>query len=198
VGGCELRARLLLEPSEADSAVQVLIDSHEKQLNDAREKMNHAAETASVPAASSAPAEGQGQANGSANDADNSAVSASGAAAATGVLRLVQALRLEELEGQREAVMHDVRCVAARYGDVVDVDIVDLSSTARGGESKQDTVDVGDPQEGQGADGKDSDKGQYRDIVVKYTSCQGADRAAEALQGRMFAQRPLVAVVESC
>jgi hypothetical protein len=199
VGGCELRARLLLEPAEADVAVQALIDAHEKQLCNAHEEKNCTAEAAGMSAASATPSGGQVNGNQKSN-AEDSVVTPSASVVATGVLRLVKALRSEEVESQREAIMHDVRCVAARYGDVVGVDFAELKSAATGSNPEHVTGDakVDAPMEGQSAVRRESDAAEYRDIVVKYTNCQGADRAALALQGRMFAERPLVAVVDSC
>lgn len=181
VGGCELRARLLLEPCDADAAVQALIDTHERELR------NTSDIDAAVAAGATEEPSGEGKV------VEESLVT-------TGVLRLVKALRCEELEGQREGIMHDVRCVAARYGDVVGVDIASVEGTANAAVDSDSAPGVEAPVDTsmEGADDGGNDGEQYRDIVVKYKSCQGADRAALALQGRMFAERPLVAVVESC
>lgn len=180
MGGCELRAQLLLEPSEAEAAVQSLIDEHEEHLRN-------------VNACGGDGVVATGVAATTAEDSVNPA------AVATGVLRLVKALRCEEMEGQREGIMHDVRCVAARYGDVVDVDFSVVEGTVLDSKNAPDTDAAVDAcMEGSEAGGSNNVKeGKHSDIVVKYKGCQGAERAAEALQGRMFAERPLVTVVES-
>ena len=195
VGGCEVRARRLLEPSEAEAAVQALIDAHEKQLVSASNGITDAA------VATGAAALEQDGAVGNAHVAEGSSANL---AAATGVLRLVKALRYEELEGQQEGVMHDVRCVVAQYGDVVDVGFSTLDSHAAEAE-KALCADLDAPAEAADAStgaeagpGGSPQVGGFHDIVVHYTSCQAASRAAMALQGRMLAERPLVAVVDSC
>jgi hypothetical protein len=86
-------------------------------------------------------------------------------------VRLVHALQPADVEcevatGGLAAVM---RSVAGRYGELLSVDVRPANA---------------------------DDGGACRDILLQYTCCSGATRAAQALQGRLFAQRPLVAVLE--
>lgn len=184
VGGCELRARLLLEPSETEAAVQALIDAHENQMRGGNDSVDVV-----------------GQAdNGNNSTPENGLAPTDGMP--PGVLRLVNALRSDEVEGQREGIIHDLRCVAARYGDVVDVELpvapssADTSADNKESAAQNAAKSVAADEEATHTDQK-ATAGQLQDIIVKYKSLQSAARAARALEGRLFAQRPLSVVVDS-
>ena len=86
------------------------------------------------------------------------------------MVRLRRVFTAAELEDAAEvdAVQHDVRTEAVKYGALEGVDVVR-------------SADGAEPPEGLG------------DVLLSFCDAQGAARAATALQGRLFGDAPLEA-----
>jgi hypothetical protein len=94
-------------------------------------------------------------------------------------VRLRGALSLEDVASSAEAanIKHDIECEACKYGDLVSVTLPEPSA----GASEREGGTAGDSWTG--------------DVLLKYANKLSAERAAEALQGRLFGDQPLVAMV---
>lgn len=112
-------------------------------------------------------------------------------------------LSQDAAEGQAAAVRHDIAAVARRYGDLLAVRLPEAAPAAAaaaggsGGGAGGGSSPGGDPAEDAvpAADGEGPPAWEG-DVVLSYRSLEAAERAAEALQGRVFDGKPLMPVVE--
>lgn len=111
-------------------------------------------------------------------------------------------LSRDAAEGQAASVRHDIAAVARRYGDLLAVRLPEAAPAAAAaaegsGGGAGGSSPGGDPAEdaAPAADGEGPPAWEG-DVVLSYRSLEAAERAAEALQGRVFDGKPLMPVVE--
>lgn len=114
----------------------------------------------------------------------------------------------QAVEEQAAALRHDIAAVARRYGDLLAVRLpeaapataaaatVAASPATGGGDDSGNPAVGGEPDGGSTAAGGSAQVWQG-DVLLSYRSVEAAERAAAALQGRMFDGRPIVAAAEA-
>lgn len=123
-------------------------------------------------------------------------------------VRLKAMLSREVVEEQAAALRHDIAAVGRRYGDLLAVRLPEAapaaaaaaavaSPAAGGGDGPGKPAAGGEAEAEPAAAGSRAAATWEGDVLLSYRSVEAAERAAAALQGRVFDGRPIVAAVEA-